>query len=288
MGGTLKKEGMLLNNELGTPKMEFYLETLRNRIPNFDERCRNFYKAWKFKTDQRLVRRMGFVKMRFYKNRDVKELFYPEDREIDDAVHVLGMIDAIILFKDFFGSYISLMYGYQPQWLEHVEEALFHEVGEIGIGDWTDDGSYDTEEKDRLEQTVFDDFMAFFPEEAQERHQKQFARVRDNRTVVKLFDKEAFILGIGYLKSKCIVGTMRSKIGITERDREFCKKTGSERPIDNVFAGLLNHYKGSPLLPFFVGITEAIYAEDFKEIDSSVKDCVAGAPPPGVKQFYDY
>lgn len=278
-----------MDNETGIFKMDLSLQMLKNWMPDFDERCRNFYKAWKFKTDQRLVRRMGFVKMKFYKkNRDVKELFYPPDREIDDGTHVLGMIDAIVLFKDFFGRYIPQMYGEQPQWLEHIEEALFHEVGEIVIGDWTDDGSRDTEEKDRLEQAVFDDFMAFFPEEAQELHQRQFARVRDNRTVVKLFDKEAFILGIGYLKSKGITGTMRSKIGITAQDREFCKKTGSERPIDNVFAGMLAHYKGTPLLPFFVGITEAIYAEDFNEIDPSVKGCIAGAPPPGVKQFYDY
>lgn len=267
-------------------RLDFLLETLRHRIPDFDERCRNFYRAWKYAIDLRLVKRMGYSKMGFFNDEEML-MFFPNSREFDDAVHVLGMVYAVVFFKDFFGEYIPWLYGEQPQWLDHIEEALMHEIGEITIGDWTEDGSYDSAKKDALEQKAFDEFMRFFPPATQRLHQKQFADVRENRTIVKLFDKEAFILGIGYLKSKGIAGDMHIKRGLTEQDRAFCEETGSERAIDNIFAHLLKNYRGTRMLAFFVGITEAIYAEDYQEIDPLVKDCVPGAPPPGVKMLYN-
>lgn len=278
---------MLLDNNKSERGMNFLLKITRNRIPDFDERCRNFYRAWKHAIDLRLVKRMGYVKMGFFNDPEML-LFFPNSRELDDAIHVLGMVYAVVFFRDFFGDYIPPMYGESVQWLDHVEEALMHEIGEVTIGDWTEDGSYNANEKDALEQKAFDEFMRFFPPEAQERHQKQFADVRDNRTIVKLFDKVAFILGIGYLKSKGIVGDMHVKRGLTDQDRALCEETGSERAIDNMFAHLLKHYRNTSKLPFFVGIIEAVYAEEYQELDPLVKDCIPGAPPPGVKKLYDY
>ena len=267
--------------------MNFLMANMRRRIPDFDERCRNFYRAWKKAMDLRLVKRMGYIKMGFFYDPEM-QMFFSNNREFDDAAHVLGMVFAIDFFKDFFGEFIPLVYGESMQWLDHIEEALMHEIGETMIGDWTADGSYNAQEKDLLEQKAFDEFMSLFPPEAQQRHQKQFADVRDNSTIVKLFDREAFILGIGYLKSKGIVGDMHIKRGLTEQDRALCRETGSERAIDNVFAHMLKNCRWTSKLPFFVGITEAIYAEDYQEIDPLVRDCIPGAPPPGVKKLYDY
>ncbi len=264
--------------------LQSQLAYLRKTIPDFDERCRNFYRAWKHMMDQRMVARMGYVKMRFYKR--AYNFFLPAAMPFTDADHVFGLVNAVILFRDFFGEFVPYLYGFEPQWLEHVEEVVFHEIGEIKIGDWTDDGAYDVCEKDRLEQEAFDEFMKLFPPDAQARHQRQFADVREHKTIAKLFDKQAFILGIGYLKSKGSTGSLYRKRGLTERDHYYCRKTGSKRAIDNTFAHLLDCYRDMTFMPFVVGIIEAMYAEDFTELDSLVKSCTPGEPPPGVKSFY--
>jgi len=264
--------------------MDSTLAYLRDVIPDFDERCKNFYLAWRYMMNQRIVTRMGYVKMHFYKK--LFKPFLPASMPMTDADHVFGLVNAVILFKDFFGDFIPYLYGYAPQWLDHIEEVVFHEIGEIEIGDWTDDGACDTNKKDELEQEAFNKFMEIFPAEARNRHLRQFADLRDRKTMTKLFDKEAFILGFAYFKSKGIVGSMLRKRGITKRDRDYCRKTGSKRAFDNAYAHMLDAYKGEPFLPFFVGINEAIYAVEYNEFDPLVKDCTPGVPPPGVKKFY--
>lgn len=258
---------------------------LREQIPDFDERCRNFWLAWKKMMDQRTVTRMGYVKMHFYKDNTI-ESFLPGEMPFNDAEHVFGLVNAVILFRDFFGKYIPILYGFQPDWLGYIEEVSFHEIGETAIGDWTDDGGHDRKKKDSLEQTAFDGLMQFFPKEAQDRHQRQFADLRDAKTEMKLFDKEAFMLGIAYFKSKGIAGNLKHKDGITKQDKSSCRQTRSYRSFDNIFADMLRRFRNFTFLPFIVGINEAIYAEEYKEVDPLVKDCTPGAPPPGVRKLY--
>lgn len=258
---------------------------LRKEIPDFDERCRNFWLAWKKMMDQRNVARMGYVKMRFYNDKTIAE-FLPDERPFTDAEHVLGLVNTIVLFRSFFGNYVSRLYGYQPEWLEYIEQAIFHEIGETVIGDWTDDGSNDRKEKDRLEQKAFDDFVGLFPGTTRDRLQRRFADLRDGKSSTKLLDKEMFVLGIAYLKSKGISGSLAHKDGITEQDKASCEEIKSYRAIDHVFAGILRSYRGYYLAPFIVGINEAIYAIEYNEPDKLVTDCTPGAPPPGVMNLY--
>ena len=258
---------------------------LRKVIPGFDERCRNFYLSWKYMMEQRKVTRMGCVKMHFYKHRTVQS-FLPWSMPINDAEHVFGMMNAVVLFRDFFGEYIPKLYGFQPDWMEYIEQAMFHEIGEITIGDWTDDGGHDRQKKDRLEQYAFDEFMRPFPEQAQRRHQREFADLRDGKTNMKLFDKEAFLLEIAYFKSKGVCGSLKRKTGITEQDKRSCKLLQSYRPFDIIFVDMLNRFRSYGFLPFIVGINEAIYAIEFNEIDPLVKDCVPGIPPARLKALY--
>ena len=258
---------------------------LRDQIPDFDKRCRNFWMAWKKMMEQRTVTRMGYTRMRFFKD-DTIGMFLPDDVPFNDAEHVFGMVNAIILFRDFFGKYIPYLFEFQPDWLEYIEQAVFHEIGEITIGDWVDDGSNDRDKKDHLEQAAFDAFMHYFPETAQEKHQRQFADLRDGRTNMKLFDKEAFLLGIAYYKSKGISGNLKDKDGITEQDRSSCEEIQSYRSFDNVFAGILRKYRRHSFLPFIVGINEAIYAIEYNEDDPLVTNCTPGKPPPGVRNLY--
>lgn len=260
------------------------LRYLRKEIPDFDERCRNFWLAWKKMMDQRMVARMGYVKMGFF-DPDT-QTFLPTETPFSDAEHVFGLVNAILLFRDFFGKFIPYYYGFQPDWLGYIEQVAFHEIGETEIGDWTDDGSNDRKEKDRLEQEVFDNFMRLFPEVAKKDHQSQFASLRDGDTNMKLFDKASFVLGIAYLKSKGIVGSLKRKGDITEQDKASCEEIKSYRAIDHIFAGVLRRYRDFYFLPFIVGIIEAIYAEEYNEDDPLVENCIPGAPPAGVRKLY--
>lgn len=276
----------------------YSLDELRDIIPNFDRRCENYILSWIDKMELRRVVRMGCWKMNFYdakwgglfEQREIngqKVLFLPADMPFTDGDHVLGYNFAVCLFSDFFGPFIPKLYGIQPDWLEKIEEGNEHEIGEVTIGDWTEDGSYNPELKNRLEQEAYDTHMSRYPFEAQLRHQKQFAAVRDGMNMSKLFDKQAFLNEITYFKSKGFVGSLDGKIGATEQDKEFCRQTGSKRPMDNIYAHILKSYKETqPLLPFFMGINEAIYRLFYNEPDATVRGCIPGEVPPGVKQFY--
>ena len=261
------------------------MRRLREQIPDFDERCRKFWLAWKQMMDQRLVARMGYVKMHFYADESVQP-FLPPEKPINDAEHVFGLVNAVMLFREFFGKYIPYLCGYQPDWLGYIEQVIIHEIGEVKIGDWTDDGGSDRDEKDRLEQAALDNYLRLFPMESQEKYQRQFTDLRDGNTNMKLFDKEAFLLGIAYYKSKGIVGSLKNKNDLTDQDRANCERTKSYRPFDNIFADLLMRYRNFSFLPFIVGINEAIYAEEYSEYDSSVTDCIPGAPPASVRSLY--
>lgn len=263
-----------------------HMRRLREGVPDFDKRCRNFWLAWKKMMDQRNVVRMGYVKMRFYTDETIKE-FLPEERPFTDADHVFGLINAVILFRIFFGVSIPWFYGFQPDWLEYTEQVAFHEIGETVIGDWTDDGSNDRKEKDHLEQKAFDDFLSLLPEAAREKYQRQFVDLRDGNTDMKLFDKEAFILGIAYFKSKGISGNLAHKDGITDQDKASCEEIKSYRAIDHVFADILRRFRNFSFLPFIVGINEAIYAEEYNDVDDPlVTNYTPGMPPPGVTNLY--
>ena len=288
----------------------YALEDLRQVIPNFDKRCENYVLAWNKQMDQRLVVRMGYWKMNFYGDKYdslfVKKesnsagetsgcplLFMPDDFPFTDADHVFGLGNSVILFKDNFGEFIPHLYLYQPDWLDVMEQVFFHETSEPKIGDWTQDGSYNTEIKDRLEQEEFDKLMELYPKHWRPRHQAQYAKVRDEYGIGKLFDKQGFIQGIVYAKAKALenkrefAGSLLRKVGATEQDGKLCERTGSKRPIDNIYAGMLMSFKGkTELLPFFMGINEAAYRLFFNEYDPDVRGCVPGEVPPGVKQFY--
>lgn len=279
-------------------KSYYSLDELRQAIPGFDKLCENFLLAWIAEMEQRCVVRMGYKKMNFYKDdfenlfvraeiHGQKVLFFRDNIPFNDAEHVFGAISAVYLFEDFFGAYIPQLYGYQPDWNKTARELHVHELGERAIGDWTHDGSYNEKLKNQLEERSFGEFLELLPNHVRKERYQQFASLRDAKDVSELFDKQAFINGIVYFKTKSVTGSMTEKVGITKEDMESVKVTGSTRPIDNIYAHMLRNYKETqPLLPFFMGINEAAYRLFFNEFDAEAKGCVPGEVPPGVKQFY--
>ena len=260
------------------------LDYLRKVLPEFDARCALYVEKMLFLGEQRRIVRAGYDKLRFYKTKQGN--FLPWDMPFTDADHVFHLVNSVIMFKDFFGEYIPWLYGFQPQWLDIVEEMVFHEIGETRIGDWPDDGSRDTAEKDRLEQEVVDEFMVGFPGEAQRNHQRQFAAVRDGIDIGKLFDKQGFLNGIAYAKVHGFEGDVYACENLSGQDNGYRKKVQSDRCFDLVYSDMLTKYRDHPFLPFFMGINEAIYSKVFVDNDPRVKGCVAGEPPPGVKKLY--
>lgn len=271
-----------MKNTAKTPKEG--LDYLRQAISDFDERCAHYVEKMLFMGEQRRVLRVGYNKLRFYPT--VLDPFLPWDNPVTDADHIFHLVNAVILFKDYFGQFIPWLYGFQPQWLDIVEQVVFHEIGETSIGDLPDDGSRDTAKKDEQEQQVFDEFMVGFPEAAQVKHQKQFAAVRDGTDIGKLFDKQGFLNGIAYLNSHGINGSIFLCTNLSAQDNKYRRLVRTDRCFDLVYADMLVKYRKHPFLPFFMGINEAIYAIVYNKFDPRVPDCDPGKVPPGLQQLY--
>lgn len=274
------------------------LDDLRRVIPNFDALCQLFVDKWLVMMELRRVLRMGYWKLWFYKvirrvkkklriRRIRRQKFLPWNTPFTDADHIYGLGCAIILFRDMFGDFIPHIYNYQPQWYELIEKAFMHELGEIRIGDWEDDGSHDLKLKAQLEDEFFEAFIADFPRGAKQRHRQQFAEASEDSDEFKIFDKEAFLLGNVYARVHDFEGDMTHRRNLSEQDREAMKQTGSKRCIDNIYAGMLERFVRHPFMPFFMGINEAAYAKYYnKATDVLVKNYEPGKVPPGVKELY--
>ena len=280
-------------------KNYYSLQELREIIPNFDLLCENNVMAWIYKMEQHSVVRMGYEKMdHFHGKYDglfVKKVihgqlvyFLPDDFPFLDDSHCFGLTNDVLLFKDYFGGFIPRLYGFQPDWLEIIQTLSEHETSEPKIGDWTDDQGHDAGLKDSLELQIYENqLLPFYPKQVREERRKQFIALQQRATLAKVFDKMAFIRGIVYYKAHGVTGSLEHKLGITDADKEMTKLTGSMRPIDNIYADFLQKFRQTqPLLPFFMGIVEAAYRLFYNEMDKSVRGCVPGEVPPGVKQFY--
>lgn len=274
------------------------LDDLRRVIPNFDALCQLFVDKWLVMMELRRVLRMGYWKLWSYKvavrvkkklhvRRIPCEKFLPWNTPFTDADHVYGLGCAVILFRDIFGDFIPHIYNYQPQWYELMEKTFIHELGEIRIGDWEDDGSHDLRLKAQLENEFFNEFIADFPRSAKQRHVQQFADASEDDDEFKVFDKEAFLLGNIYARVHDFEGDMTHRRNLSAQDREIMKRTGSKRCVDNIYAGMLERFTCNPLMPFFMGINEAAYAKYYnEETDPLVENYEPGEVPPGVKEFY--
>ncbi|MBQ2638223.1 hypothetical protein IJF89_00900 [Candidatus Saccharibacteria bacterium] len=279
--------------------LEEQLGYLRQVIPNFDWRCELFVQKWLTLMEQRRVERSGYWKMWFYtvtrkfgkarrKFRLPRMKLLPWATPFTDADHVFGLCNAVMLFRDLFGDYVPIVFGYAPDWYDLMERVLLHEVGEIPIGDWEDDGSHDLEEKWLLEWGYFCDFIEDFPREPRMRHKGQYLSVNQEGDEAKLFDKEAFLLGIIYAHVHDFDGDMTHPWALSKDDKVLMRKTKSKRCLDNMYAGMLERYGQKPWMPFFAGINEAAYRLYYTApSDSLVEEGYEpGQVPAGVKQFY--
>lgn len=275
------------------------LAYLREVIPDFDQLCELFVRKWLVMMEQRRVLRMGYYKLWFYtvmrkigkalKARRIPKLkFLPWNAPLTDADHIFGLVNAIVLFRDIFGEYIVKLYHYQPDWYGLIEKIIFHEIGENKIGDWEDDGSHDLQKKWELEWSYFLEFISDFPHEARLRHTEQFLSVDKDEDEAKIFDKQAFLLGILYARAHDFEGDMTHSWVLSDLDKKSIKQTGSKRCFDNVYAGMLKRFQNRSWMPFFAGINESIYRMYYNaEHDPLVKNYVPGVVPAGVEQFYD-
>ena len=214
------------------------------------------------------------------------------DSQVNDLEHIGWLVNLVTIFEDFFGVYYPRLYNFQPQWHAIMHGVIFHEIGEIELGDLTDDGTFDRRQKDKAEWEAFESFMTGFPPDAAKRHLQEFAEVQDAIDIKYVFDKAAFLFAHGFYKHYFNVqGSADEKSKgpwkISEQDLAYCEKIGSPRAVDLVYAHFLDHTrKIQAPRPFFIGMAEAMYKLDFNYFDERVRGCVPGEVPPGVKQFY--
>ncbi|MBR3320307.1 hypothetical protein IKG20_03325 [Candidatus Saccharibacteria bacterium] len=266
------------------------VDELRERFPGIDAKFTNAYLKLRYTGLQKYVPRMGYSKFGMTPYIPEGARLHP-NLQVSDADHICWLVNLVTIFEDFFGPYFPILYNYQPQWHSIMHGMIFHEIGEIEIGDLTDDGSFNREEKESLELQTFANFMDEFPEEAAKRHFCEFTEVQAAQDIKYCFDKGAFVFAHGFFKHYFdIQGNSDSKITlwpVSAQDMNYRKKIGSPRAVDLIFAHFLEHTQKIPEpRPFFIGMAEAMYRIDFNEYDPRVEGCVPGEVPPGVKQFY--
>lgn len=240
---------------------------------------------------QKYVPRMGYPKFGITP-------YFPEggrlgaDTQVSDLEHIGFLVSLVAVFEDNFGSYYPMLYNFQPQWHSIMHGVIFHEIGEIEIGDLTDDGTFDRKEKERKEWETFEQFMTGFPPDAARRHLQEFAELQDATDIKYCFDKATFVFAHGVFKHYFdIQGSTEPKEGnlhvVGKMDRMYEEKIGSPRAVDIIFAHFLEHtQKLQAPRPFFIGMAEAMYRLDFNYFDERVRGCVPGEVPPGVKALY--
>lgn len=252
-------------------------------VPHFEELCDLFYEKWSYAMDQLLVPRMGFVKLGSY-SFPLEDFLYddpkygkrirPEMILIDDAHHGYSLQKMVSLFEDLFGTYVMRIYNFAPQWGRLRDAMLDHEIGEIEIGDWTDDATSDRELKDELELKAYDNYLVGLPNEVRRNHREEFVWVQKGDNITKCFDKAEFVLMQGWCARHGIFGSMKFKTdnsGLSEQDKHYCELTQSDRPVDNLYAHFLDITRGMNFQGFFIGIIEAMYRKEFGEIPATVK-----------------
>ena len=153
------------------------VDELRQRFPGIDQRFERAYTSLCYAGLQKYVPRMGYSKFGITP-------FIPEgarlgpEVQVNDLEHIGWLATLVTVFEDNFGLYYSRLYKFQPQWHSIMHGVIFHEVGEIEIGDLTDDGSFDRCDKERREREAFESFMTGFPPDAARRHLQEFVEVQ--------------------------------------------------------------------------------------------------------------
>ena len=267
------------------------VEELKIRFPEIEQRFETAYKKLCYVGLQKYVPRMGYVK--FGMTPHIAEgQRLGCDMQVNDLEHIGWLVNLVTIFEDFFGAYYPRLYNFQPQWHSIMHGMIFHEIGEVEIGDLTDDGTFDRREKDILEWAAFKEFMTGFPQNVATCHLQEFAEVQDATDIKCCFDKAAFLYAHGFFKHYFdIQGSIENKSNghwkVSEQDLAYCKEIGSPRAVDLIFAHFLDRSKNllAPR-PFFIGMAEAMYRIDFNYFDERVRGCVPGEVPPGVKLFY--
>lgn len=256
------------------------LEALREAIPGFDDKCFLLYERWKYTLIQKYVPRNGYVRFGMWKlDTDRMTGLLKSNSPVSDADHVFALMNLVLCYRDIFGKYYPPLFGFQPQWDSIMCGLIYHEIGEIEIGDLVDDGSTDRKLKDKLESKVFDSFMTGFDDDVQRARKREFAELQDGTDIKKLFDKAVFVLAQGFFKWMFnLEGGMDYKLthyALSRQDKEFMRLTKSSRPVDNLYAHFLSVSQGHISRGFFMGTIEAMYRQDF--------GCEV---PETVKQFY--
>lgn len=265
------------------------VEELKARFPGLEQKFETAYKKLCYMGLQKYVPRMGYSKFSMTPYIQEGMRLGPET-QVNDMEHIGWLVSLVAIFEDFFGVYLPRLYNCQPQWHSIMHGLIFHEIGEIEIGDLTDDGAFDRKEKEHKEWRVFEDFMTDFPQDAAKRHMQEFAELQDAVDYKYCFDKAAFLFAHGFFKHYFnIQGDTDGSGGYTvgKLDLMYKEKVGSPRAVDIIFAHFLDHTKKiQGPRPFLIGMTEAMYRLDFNYFDERVRGCVPGEVPPGVKQFY--
>lgn len=272
--------------------MAIDIDGLRAKIPGIDKQFDVAYQALLSMSQQKYVPRMGYSK--FGMTPYIPEGARLDEREqVNDLEHIGWLTSITFVFEDCFGEIFQEAYGYQPPWDKIRHSLAYHEVGETVIGDRTDDGTTDRDEKNKRELEVFKDFIKDFPPGVKEQRLRDFNKLQNETGAAYCFDKASFLFAHGvYKRFFDIQGGLDEKLHgnwkASEQDQRYYEMIGSPRAVDLIYAHFLDKTKNvaPEIRTLVIGVAEAMYRQDFDYFDSRVRGCVSGMVPPGVKTFY--
>ena len=164
-------------------------------------------------------------------------------------------------FPGFFGQNTLTAQEFQHIWALSMV-SLFHDVGEIKVGDLPDDGRRAHAVKQAEEYKAFLKFVetGFSPDDARDIIDGYKAFSDHNSymyNALYALDKADAVLTLIFLEKNGVIGNMKHKVDYTRLDKKTMEVTGTSNPVDCLALHLKMIFENLNLPD---GITEPIYA----------------------------
>lgn len=239
-------------------------------LPDFERRVRAIYAIYKYANYLALTYRSGSQLLGYHDNGFTTVQSRAKPNKLQTvAEHTFLTALLAALFKSAFEDVLP-----EPVDFESLYEALiFHEIGEVALTDLPDDGSHNRELKGTFEHTTMQ--LCSLPFAQASRIVDNFDTLMDDKSLAHVIDKAAFLLDLIILSKFGFSGSVERKFrkgSMSDQDRYYHDATGSDDPVDCVFAHFLKTTHASPWREFFVGIIEAGYADLGRDIPQTIRD----------------
>lgn len=230
-----------------------------------------FWKRYVWLTDLCCVSRSGFTLLGYFEN--TPAVFSAADRPESVAEHIFGTLATTYLFQAIY----KVGADCEDDAKYMYDTILLHEVGERVITDLPDDGSRDTNEKDRVELRLMREFAEHFTTPARFKAVESFKDFQRCDNFAYLMDKFNFVMKQLWYCSKGLMGYMSDKAAagkLSEQDLMFMDQTDSDLAVINTAAHFLVRTKGIPGREHCIKVME----EGFMQVFHAV--------PAALEQFY--